>query len=184
MEGYTVKMRNSGERYGLVARALHWSIGLLIIAQLTLGFWTWEFMERDAMRSANISLHRALGVVLLILVLARIAWRAYDPPPELPATMDAQERTGARLGHMLLYILMLAMPILGLLVSDTGGRPTDVFGLFQVPLMVGENEDLHEFFEDAHKLGAYALGLLIVLHLSAAVLHRFIRKDGVAERML
>ena len=184
MEGPTIKVRNSTERYGLVARALHWSIGLLIIGQIALGFWTFEFMEKTAARSANVSLHKALGVVLLILVLARIAWRLYDQPPALPAAMSAQERTGARLGHTLLYILMLAMPILGLLTSDTGGRPTDVFGLFTVPMMVGENEDLHEFFEDAHKLGAYALGLMIALHFGAALYHRFIRKDGVADRML
>jgi cytochrome b561 len=79
---------------------------------------------------------------------------------------------------------MLAMPILGILTSDTGGRPTDVFGLFTVPLMLGEHEDLHELFEDLHKFGAYALGLLIVFHLGAALMHRFIRRDGVAERML
>lgn len=184
MEGYTVKIRNTGERYGLVARVFHWSIGLLIVAQLTLGFWTFEFMERDALRSANAGLHKALGVVLLIMILARVAWRWYDEPPALPAAMSAQERTGARVGHILLYILMLAMPILGLLVSDTGGRPTDVFGLFTVPVMVGENEELHEFFEDAHKFGAYALGLLIVFHVGAAIMHRFVRRDGVAERML
>lgn len=184
MDGPTIKVRNSTERYGVVARVMHWSIGLLIVAQLVLGFWTFEFMERDAIRSANVALHRALGVVLLIMILARIAWRTYDEPPALPASMSAQERTGARLGHTLLYILMLAMPILGLLVSDTGGRATDVFGLFTVPVMVGENEGLHEFFEDAHKLGAYALGLLIIVHFGAAMLHRFIRRDGVAERML
>lgn len=180
MEG----LRNTVERYGLVARALHWSIGTLIVAQLVLGFWTFEFMERTAARSANVNLHKALGVLLLVMVLVRLAWRAYDKPPALPASMSQQERSGARLGHVLLYILMVAMPILGLLTSDTGGRPTDVFGLFTVPLMVGEDEALHEFFEDAHKVGAYALGTLIVLHLGAALMHKFWRKDGVAERML
>jgi cytochrome b561 len=184
MEALTERIRNSSERYGLVARVLHWSIGLLIVLQLALGFWTFEFMERDATRAANVGLHKALGVVLLVLVLARIGWRMYDAPPALPAAMSAQERTGARVGHILLYILMLAMPILGILTSDTGGRPTDVFGLFTVPLMLGEHEDLHELFEDLHKFGAYALGLLIVFHLGAALMHRFIRRDGVAERML
>lgn len=180
MEG----LRNSNDRYGLVARVLHWSIGTLIVLQLTVGFWTFEFMERSAARSANINAHKAMGVLLLILVLARIAWRAYDPAPALPAAMSAQERTGARLGHMLLYMLMVAMPILGLLTADTGGRPTEVFGLFTVPLMIGEDEGLHEFFEDAHKFGAYALGVLILFHLAAALMHKLHRKDGVAERML
>lgn len=184
MDDPTIRVRNTAERYGLVARALHWSIGALIVAQLVLGFWTFEFMERTAERSANVNLHKALGVMLLIMVLARIAWRFYDRAPPLPASISAQERTGARLGHMLLYILMLAMPILGLLTSDTGGRATEVFGLFTVPVMVGEDEGLHEFFEDAHKVGAYALGVLIVAHFASAMYHRFVRRDGVAERML
>src|SRR5687767_6983414 len=112
MDDVTIKIRNSAERYGLVARALHWSIGLLIVAQLVLGFWTFEFMERTAARSANVNLHKALGVMLLILVLVRIGWRIHDKPPPLPASVGVQERVGARLGHMLLYILMFAMPIL------------------------------------------------------------------------
>src|SRR5262245_31910620 len=132
----TIRVRNTGERYGLVARVLHWSIGALIIAQLVVGFWTFEFMERTAQRSGNIGLHKALGVVLLLLVLVRIAWRVHDKPPALPASMSEQERNGARLGHALLYILMVAMPILGLLTNDTGGRSTDVFGLFTIPMMV------------------------------------------------
>jgi cytochrome b561 len=184
MDDVTIKVRNTAERYGIVARVLHWSIGALIVAQLVLGFWTFEFMERTAARSANVNLHKALGVVLLILVLLRVAWRLHDPAPPLPASVGAQERVGARLGHVLLYILMVAMPVLGLLTSDTGGRPTDVFGLFTVPLMVGESEELHEFFESAHKVGAWALGILIVFHVAAAAMHRFVRKDGVTDRML
>jgi len=177
-------IRNSSDRYGLVARVLHWSIGLLIVFELALGFWTFEIMGRTAARSANVSLHKALGVTLLVLILARIAWRIYDRPPPLPATLSAYERTGARISHALFYILILAMPIIGLLVGDTGGRATDVFGLFEVPMMVGEDENLFEYFDAAHKLGAFALSLLIVLHLDRAAFHRFVRKDGVAERML
>lgn len=183
MDDPTIRVRNTAERYGLVARALHWTIGALIVAQIVVGFWTFEFMEKSAERSANIGTHKALGVLLLFFVIARISWRAYDHAPPLPASISAQERTGARLGHMLLYILMLAMPILGLLTNDAGGRSTDVFGLFTVPMMIGENEDLHDFFEDAHKVGAYALGILIVLHLATALYHRFVRRDGVAERI-
>jgi cytochrome b561 len=175
--------RNSDERYGLVARILHWGIGALIVLQLAVGFYTFEFAERDATRSALVNSHKALGVLLLLFVLARLAWRAYDAPPQLPASIGPQERTGARVGHWLLYILMVAMPVLGLLTSDTGGRPTDVFGLFVIPVMVGEDEGLHEVFEDAHKFGAYALGLLVLLHVGAAIRHHR-RKDGVADRML
>jgi len=176
--------RNTAESYGVVARALHWAIGLLLLAQLTLGVVTFELLERGAERSALAGIHKALGVVLLMMVLARLAWRSYDPVPEPPPSMCQAELRGARLGHALLYLLMMVVPVLGLLVSDTSGRATDVFGLFTVPEMVGEHEDLHDAFELAHKIGAYTLLAMIVVHVAGVVYHQLYCKDGVLRRML
>lgn len=176
-------MRNTADRYGPVARILHWSIGLLLVLQLAGGFWAFEFMERGAERSAMIGLHKAMGVVLLALVLVRIGWRLFDPPPALPAGMPVHEREGARVGHALLYLLMVAMPVIGLCIGAFADRPTDVFGLFVIPAFFEANEGLHEVMEDLHVWGAYLFSALIVLHAAAAVVHK-LRKDGVADRML
>lgn len=177
-------MRNTADRYGPVARALHWSIGLLFVLQIAGGFVAFELMEKGATRSALISMHKAMGVALLALVLVRIAWRLYDAPPALPAAMPVRERQGARVGHALLYLLMLAMPLIGLSIGAFADRPTDVFGLFTIPAFFSADEAMHDLMEDLHVWGAYAFSALIVLHVAAALMHKLIRKDGIADRML
>ena len=177
-------MRNTADRYGPVARGLHWAIGLLVLAQIAGGFVAFELLGKSAERSALIGVHKAMGVMLLALVLVRIGWRLYDAPPALPAAMPERERQGARVGHALLYLLMLAMPLIGLCIGAFADRPTDVFGLFTVPAFFDADDSMHELMEDLHVWGAYLFSALIVLHLAAAVMHRFIRKDGIADRML
>jgi cytochrome b561 len=177
-------LRNSADRYGTVARALHWSMGLLLIAQVVGAVWVFEFMARSAERAALIGVHKALGVVLLILALLRLAWRAFDPAPALPGSIDSRLQRFARLGHGALYALMVLLPIGGILIGAYAERPTDVFGLFTIPAFMAPDEAMHELFEDAHKYGGYALGVLILGHLAVALHHKYVRKDGVADRML
>lgn len=177
-------MRNTPERYGTVARVLHWSMGLLLVAQIAAGLWAFEFMERSAERSALIGAHKAMGVILLILVVLRLAWRAADPAPALPGTLDARLQRFARLGHGALYAFMVLLPITGILIGAYADRPTDVFGLFTVPAFFDADEAMHDVFEGAHKYGAWAFGLFIVGHAGLALWHKLVRKDGVAERML
>jgi len=182
----TIPLRNAADRYGLVARALHWTIGLLLLAQLAGGFYVFEFMAKGATRSALIGVHKAMGVTILLLVLARVAWRLYDRPPALPAVMPALEQAGTRVGHAALYLAMLAMPLVGLWVADSGGRATDVFGLFEVPVLIGagETEFWHEVAETTHVWGAYLLLALIALHAITALYHKFLKRDALADRML
>lgn len=177
-------MRNTAERYGTVARALHWSMGLLLVAQIIGGVYAFELMERSAERSALIGAHKAMGVLLLILVVLRLAWRAFDPAPALPGSVDARMQGLVKMGHGALYAFMVLLPILGILIGAFNDRPTDVFGLFVIPAFFEANETLHEVFEGAHKYGAWAFGVFIVGHVGVALHHKLVKKDGVAERML
>lgn len=177
-------MRNTAERYGPVARALHWTMALLLIAQIIGGVYVFEFMARSAERSALIGVHKALGVVLLFLVLVRLAWRAYDAAPPLPAALSERMKAYAKAGHGALYAFMVLLPIGGLLIGAFADRATDVFGLFTIPAFFEPNEALHELAEGAHKYGGWALGVFIVGHVAIAIWHKLIRKDGVADRML
>jgi len=177
-------MRNTVDRYGTVARVLHWTMGTLLLLQIYLGFRAFEFMERGAERSASIGVHKALGVVLLILVVVRLAWRAFDPAPALPGSVDARMQRLAKIGHGALYAFMVLLPIGGILIGAYADRPTDVFGLFVIPAFFEANETMHEIFEGAHKYGAWAFSLFILGHVGIALHHKFFKKDGVAERML
>lgn len=177
-------MRNTVESYGPVARGLHWAIGLLLISQVLGGIYAFEFMERSADRSALIGVHKALGVILLLLVLVRLAWRLYDAAPALPAALPERLKQFARMGHGALYAFMVLLPISGVLIGAYADRPTDVFGLFVIPAFFEANEPMHELFEGAHKYGGWAFGVFVLGHIALALWHKFMRKDGVAERML
>jgi cytochrome b561 len=179
-----LEWRNTAERYGVIARVLHWAIGALLLVEIAIGIVAFELLERSAQRSALIGVHKALGVTLLALVLVRIVWRALDRPPALPATMCEAERRGARAGHALLYLLMLAVPVLGWISSDLGGRAIDVFGMFSIPSVLGEHEELHEAFETGHQVAAWSLLGMIALHVAGALYNHLFRTDGVLRRML
>jgi len=102
------------ERYSRVAIALHWTLALLIVLQVVLGWWMNEWVpDHSPMQKAIEGVHISVGLTVLILVLARIAWRLTHRPPPLPAGIPGWERMLAGAGHTLFYILMLALPLTG-----------------------------------------------------------------------
>jgi cytochrome b561 len=73
-----------------------------------------------------------------------------------------------------MYLLMLLIPIAGILIVNTKGIEVDVYGLFKLPMLTGENEDLHELMEEVHEVLAFSLLFLVVLHVAGALKHRYI----------
>lgn len=159
-------------RYSRVAVWLHWIIALLIVVNLLLGFFRGEFDK--PVRAALMDVHKATGLTILLLSLARLGWRLGHRPPPFDSVMKAWERGVATLVHWLFYLLMVALPLTGWMIVSTNGRATSWFGLFEVaPLPVARGEDIHEFFEEAHELLAYGILVLLALHVGGALKHHF-----------
>lgn len=157
-------------RYSAVAIALHWIIAALIVLNLLLGFFFDEF-ERP-LRTTLINLHKATGFTILVLTLARLAWRLGHRPPPFDAVMKRWEVAIARTVHWLFYLLLVVMPLSGWLVVSSSGRVTSWYGLFEVaPLPVSREEDVHEAFETLHKLLGYGMLALLALHVAGALRH-------------
>ena len=173
---------SSSSRYDPVAKSLHWLMAALIIGLWGVGLGMEELPKGD-LRSQIIGLHKALGVVVLALVVVRLAWRATHSAPPLPATMPAWEQLGAKLGHLALYGLMIAIPAAGILMSQSAGRDVNVFGWI-VPTLVEKSDDLKEVFGEAHETLAWLLAVVLVVHVAAALRHHFMLKDDVLSRML
>lgn len=173
---------SSSSRYDPVAKSLHWLMAVLIIGLWGVGLGMEELPKGD-LRSQIIGLHKALGVVVLALVVVRLAWRATHSAPPLPATMPAWEQLGAKLGHLALYGLMIAIPAAGILMSQSAGRDVNVFGWI-VPTLVEKSDDLKEVFGEAHETLAWLLAVVLVVHVVAALRHHFMLKDDVLRRML
>jgi len=176
-------LRNSLTGYGAVARGLHWSMAILIIGLIGLGLYMTSQPDGDP-KWELYDLHKSFGVLAFFLLLARIVWRQLSPAPALPASMSAQERFAAHAGHGLLYAAMLMLPITGYLDSAFGGYHINVFGLFEVPMLLEKNKMLFELTVTAHQWIGYGLGGLILIHAGAALKHHFVNKDGVLLRML
>jgi cytochrome b561 len=174
-------LTNSADRYGLVSRLLHWLMALLILAMIGIGAYMTDLDKEDPLRAQLYTMHKEIGVTILVLAVLRILWILASRPPVLPAALQRWEIILAKSTTGLLYLLMLATPIVGFLMTNASGKPVSYFGLFDLPLLIGENHDLHEILEEVHGFLAFTILALVALHALGAIKHRFIDKDPEAD---
>ena len=169
-------------RYDLMAQALHWATALAIVGALVL-IEVLDGMPRGETRSLLMGVHKSLGVTALALVLVRVVWRRLSAPPA-PPPMSAWMEFASRWAHVALYALMVAVPVAGMVMSWSGGRPIGVFGLFTLPDLLPPNPALKSGAEEVHEVLGNAMLILVGLHAAAALVHQYVLKDGVLARML
>jgi len=178
-----MQWRNSANNYGAVARFLHWSIVILIIAQYVIAEAAEELPD-GLDKFAMITRHKSLGMLVLGLAVLRILWKASSKGLPAPVPAARPQQIAAAAAHGLLYLLLLAQPISGWMMSSAANYPVTFFGLFQFPALVGANHDLHETLEEVHEALFSALVIVAVLHALAAVFHHVWMKDDTLRRML
>jgi cytochrome b561 len=176
-------IRNTTRRWGAPAQLLHWLIVLLIIAQFTLALLA-DDLPVGMKKLTLLSRHKSIGITILMLALVRLGWRWLNPTPALPSTLKPYERTLARGTHVLLYLLLLAIPLAGWMMSSARGFPVSWFGFFQLPDLVPKNKALYEALVVTHVTLAWTLAGVVALHFAAALKHHFMLKDDVLRRML
>ncbi len=170
------------ERYGRVAMALHWAIGLLALFQLGLGWWMLELPKSPpGLRAGWFNLHKSIGITIGLLMLARLGWRLAHVPPPLPASLPRWEAQGARLSHWLLYAALILQPLAGYLGSSFTRYPIKYFG-FPLPHWGWDAPALKELCSSVHFALACLITALVALHVAAALKHLF-QRDGVFDRM-
>ncbi|MGP8034252.1 MAG: cytochrome b [Steroidobacteraceae bacterium] len=167
-------------RYDSGALAFHWTMAVLVVAVGVLGL-LHDSWPRGT-QAYWINLHALLGLLVWVLLMARFWWRLRHPPPELPAQVGALARRLSYPAHLLLYLLLLVIPILGIVTFIWHGRVFE-FGLFKVDFGVAKNRAIFHPTEDIHGYLAYTLFGLIGIHALAALWHQFVRRDGVLLRM-
>lgn len=175
-------LRNTAEAYGSLSKFLHWAIVLLILPQ----YFLVEAAEElpDGLEKLQLmTWHKSLGMLVLLLALARIAWKVMNKGLPGPIGVEWQRKAAAA-GHGLLYLLILAQPLTGWIMSSSANYPVTLFGWFQFPAIVGENHDLHELMEEVHEVLFFTLLAVAVIHVAAALYHHLVLKDGVLRRML
>lgn len=160
----------SALRYSRGAMWFHWIIAALVFLNLFLGFYHDSFGQ--AARAWLMFFHKAIGISVLALSLARLFWRLGHRPPPFDAVLRPWEALLARLTHWFFYLLLIAIPLTGWMLSSSSNRGIDYFGLFDIrPLPVSRSDGAHDLFEEAHELlGKLMIGL-IVLHVLGALKH-------------
>jgi cytochrome b561 len=166
--------------YTRTAALLHWGHAALLIALVAIGLNMVE-LPKGAERSAAYALHKSLGLIALAVILVRLGWRLYRPPPPHPG-LDGAERALANTMHRLLYLLLLLVPLTGFASICFTQYPLAFFGL-PLPKPGWPDPDLNAFFGLLHKASLVTLGLAVGLHLGAVVRHS-LRRDGTLGRML
>lgn len=170
-------------RYTATAIALHWLAALLIFITFPLGVIMHE-MPLSPFKLQLVSYHKWIGVTILLLTVARLAWRAGHVPPPLPETIPLWQQRAAHGLHLLLYVLLVVIPVSGWLMSSAKGVPVVYLGLVQLPDLVGKDKALGDILEEVHEALNFGLLALVGMHIAAAFKHHFIEKDATLLRML
>ncbi len=172
-----------GTRYTGTAKALHWTIVVLLIAQFIFA-WTMPHIGRNTPITTLISLHFTFGVMILAVAIVRLGWRLTHPEPPPEDGLPPWQTPTAHAVHWLLYLLLLVIPILGWINASWRGMPIAMFGL-ELPKLVATRAPGWQWIGNIHVLLAtYVMLALGGLHAMAALYHYFIRRDGVLQRML
>ena len=169
-------------RYGVVARLFHWVTVLLVLVMIPVGLTMIQDIPKP-MQDRLFILHKGLGPVVLLVVVLRLIWRAFNPPPPLPAEIPALQRRAASVVHGLLYVALLTMAISGYVRVTTGGFPLEFLQALGIPPLFAKNEAVGDLASSIHATTIVVLLILIAMHVSAAAYHGIVRRDGVFSRM-
>lgn len=176
-------IRDSEHHWGAVSRSLHWLMAMLIAVQWGLGRVGHE-MARSPAKLDVLTWHKSLGVLLLLLAVLRLAWRLRNRSPAPPGPAPAWELRAARVTHLALYALMLAIPLSGWVMASARNIPFRVFWLLPWPDIVQPSESLGQAAGAVHAALATLLLAVLGVHVAAALRHHFILRDDVLRRML
>ncbi|TXI71583.1 MAG: cytochrome b [Limnohabitans sp.] len=168
--------------YTPVAKGLHWLMAVLILGLLALGIYMSD-LPLSPQKLELYSWHKWFGVTVFLLLWLRLAWRVTHRPPALPETLSAPMRLAAHAGHAALYLLMLAIPLSGWLMSSAKGFQTVWFGVLPIPDLLGRDRELGDLLQQVHKLLNLLLMLTLAGHVLAALWHHFVLKDDTLRRM-
>ena len=196
-------MMNSASRYTKTAVILHWLIAICIFGMFALGWYmsdlpkeapkqmaydlfdwgiyTWQLADEASPRTFYFNLHKSLGVTLLALIAIRILWRLTHKPPPMLILYKSWEKKLATGVHHLLYLLMIALPLSGIIMSAYSKYGIKWFG---IPFIKGlDNNSMREFYVEIHEVIGIVILVIISIHIIGALKHKFIDKDDTLKRM-
>jgi cytochrome b561 len=168
-------------RFTPLQRLLHWLMALCILAMLFIGVGMESTVTPKYL--TLVSIHKPLGITILVLALIRLVVRLRYGAPPLPADLPGPIKLGAELSHYALYALMIGMPLIGWAMLSSASYPIVLYGGIHLPAILPQSDRLHALLWDAHFYLAFAFFALILAHIAAALFHLLVRRDDVFQAM-
>lgn len=169
--------------YRTPARLIHWVMAVLLLMTIPAGL----VMVREGiprpLQDALFLFHKNIGVFLFLLVVLRLSYRWRHPAPRLPASLPGWQRRAAKANHVALYVLVLAMPVVGYVRVRAGGFPVEALDAMGVPALIPRSDAVADAAMTLHYYGGITIAILIVVHVAAALHHGLLRRDGIFSRM-
>jgi len=181
-------MSDSKTKLSCVSVALHWIVGITMIIMVTVGVYMTDFEEY-----ALYPIHKSVGMIIFVVILARVIWRVKQGWPEAASTYKSWEHTLSKLVHWTLIIATVVMPISGMLMSGLGGYGLAIFGLEflaatpnpdEAGKMIPINGPIAGAAHETHEIAGKLMFVAFLLHVAGALKHHFVDKDGTLKRML
>lgn len=171
-------------RYSQPSQIFHWLTVLFVGVAWTLGI-LGDDLPKGSIRHMGEFVHVMCGELVVLLLLLRVVWRFVTPaPPSEPTRFGTVAGLATKLGHLALYALLLAVPVVGLVTLFNGGEALSVLGVYDIPSPWPKNRELKHNSKEIHELLANTLIVLAMLHAAAALAHHYVLKDRTLKRML
>ena len=162
------------------SRLLHWTMAVMVLTMLCLGV---TMVASLADYHVLVSIHRPLGIAILVLVVIRFVNRVVNPPPPFPATMSRMECLAASASELMMYGLMFVLPLVGWGMLSAARYPIVLYGSLHLPFILPHNVMLYAVLRKAHTLLAYLFFLAFLAHFAAILFHTLIMRDRIYLRM-
>lgn len=174
---------NTKTTFGLVSKLLHWLIALGIIGLIWLGWWMVGLSYYNPWYNRGLELHKAFGLLVLLLVFAKFCWQIANRPPGPGATLKPWERMASTGMHWVLYVMMVVLPVTGYMITTSAGQGVSIFGWFDVPALLPQSDTVRDAAIAIHYYFSYGAIALVLGHAGAALKHHFVDKDDTLIRM-
>src|SRR5260370_18873550 len=175
-----MRMPPQRRQFAAFSRLLHWTMAAMILTMLCIGV---TMVASLANYHVLVSIHRPLGIAILILVVVRFVNRLLNRPPPFPATMSSAERKAATASELTMYGLMFVLPLVGWGMLSAARYPIVLYGSLHLPFILPHDAILHAMLRQAHTLLAYLFFLMFLAHFGAILFHTLILSAGILHRI-
>ena len=174
------RMTAERQQFTVSMRLLHWLMAAMVLTMLGIGV---AMVSSLASYHGLLSMHRPLGILILLLVVIRYMNRRFSSLPPFPATMSSRERLAASASELLLYTLLFVQPLVGWGMLSAARYPIVLYGSLHLFPILPHSDMLYAVLRKTHTVLAYLLFLTFIAHFGAVLFHTLIVRDGMLDRM-